>query len=433
MLIQQLFGRIGRALEFPASDPSTINTMLPQNTARANKVLAFDSLGDPVVSNMTLTELEQQPANAAASAAAAAASASASASSATAASGFAVDASDSAADAAAIAAQLTGAAVFLHAVEWWGGVRAAIPAGYVPADGQTLSRALYPDAWASINAGNMPTVADATWNSTPSERGKYTTGNGTTTFRVPDYNGKFAGSIAAPFLRGDGALSAVVAGVIQSDQFQGHTRAIRAGASSGGAVNGPSATSSTWVAGDNGSPWAFQTGPYANDGTNGTPRVGSETRPTNVTGCFIIKLFGAVTNQGAADAALLATELASLTSRVTTLENGRPFTKEFISAEQTYSLAGGLSVPHGLGVSPKLLTTNFICKTAEAGYSAGDIITLPSTQDVSATYGVMAIPDATNIVVRFGSSGVYALNKTSGTPTVTLTTANWRLILRAWA
>ena len=45
----------------------------------------------------------------------------------------------------------------------------------------------------------------------------------------------------------------------------------------------------------------------------GTSSVGgAETRPLNVTGCWVIRLFGAVVNPGAADAAQLATELSKL-------------------------------------------------------------------------------------------------------------------------
>lgn len=85
MQIQQVAGRIGRTLVFPASDPTTSNPTLPPSVSRAGHVLAFDpTTGDPIVSNLTLAALEQQPTNAAASAAAAAASETASGNSATA-------------------------------------------------------------------------------------------------------------------------------------------------------------------------------------------------------------------------------------------------------------------------------------------------------------------------------------------------------------
>lgn len=54
----------------------------------------------------------------------------------------------------------------------------------------------------------------------------------------------------------------------------------------------------------------------------------NENRPLNVTGCWIVKLFGAVTNPGAVDAAQLASDLVALTARVSTLESNQKLTKE---------------------------------------------------------------------------------------------------------
>lgn len=203
------------------------------------------------------------------------------------------------------------ASIPLFMPQWWPN-RASIPAGYAPADGQLLSRATFPDAWAGIQAGNVPTVADATWLSTATERGKYTAGDGSTSFRLPDYNGKASGSLGAVFMRGDGALSAGTAGAIQLDAFQGHRHT----------------TTATWrnmhnlSAGSYGTPTsgAAEVGDPITDGTNGVPRTSTETRPLNVTGCWIIKLFGSITAPGSADAGQLASDYAALLVRMTELE-----------------------------------------------------------------------------------------------------------------
>lgn len=195
------------------------------------------------------------------------------------------------------------ASIPLFMPQWWPN-RASIPAGYAPADGQLLSRATFPDAWAGIQTGKVPTVADATWLSTATERGKYTAGDGSTSFRLPDYNGKASGSLGAVFLRGDGALSAAVAGAIQSDEIKAHVHGLP-GNTSNGTVDGTADwnTGSTTVS------------------TYNTASVGgAETRPLNVTGCWIIKLFGSVTNPGSADAGQLASDYAALVVRVTALE-----------------------------------------------------------------------------------------------------------------
>lgn len=100
----------------------------------------------------------------------------------------------------------------IGAVQWFNGSRALIWPGYVPADGQILKRADYPDIWAAISNGVFVAVDDATWlNASGSQyvhRAKYSTGDGSTTFRMPDLNGQQSGSII-PFLRGDGGGASV--------------------------------------------------------------------------------------------------------------------------------------------------------------------------------------------------------------------------------
>lgn len=103
---------------------------------------------------------------------------------------------------------------FLGAVEWFNGPRVGIPAGYVPADGQILKRADYPDLWAAVKAGMLNSVSQTNWDKkTTNTRGSfyynrasYSQGDGTlttgTTFRVPDLNGSQAGSITNTFLNG---------------------------------------------------------------------------------------------------------------------------------------------------------------------------------------------------------------------------------------
>lgn len=97
---------------------------------------------------------------------------------------------------------------FIGAVEWFNGSRAALPAGYVAADGQLLNRTAQPDLWKAVESGILISTTEAIWlddgtDLAAGKRGKYTKGNGTTTFRVPDLNGVQARSFAASFLRGD--------------------------------------------------------------------------------------------------------------------------------------------------------------------------------------------------------------------------------------
>lgn len=92
--------------------------------------------------------------------------------------------------------------------------RAFIPAFEVFADGQLLNRADYPDLWAYAQL--LSPIADSLWLGSTAQRGKYSLGNGTTTFRVPDRNGVQSGSVPGLFGRGDGGDSSLN-GVVRSN------------------------------------------------------------------------------------------------------------------------------------------------------------------------------------------------------------------------
>lgn len=93
---------------------------------------------------------------------------------------------------------------FIGATQWWNGSRAALPAGFLPTDGQLYNRVDYPDLAALIENSIVNTVSDEEWLADPKKRGNYSTGDGSTTFRLPDINGVQEGSIKGLFIRGDG-------------------------------------------------------------------------------------------------------------------------------------------------------------------------------------------------------------------------------------
>lgn len=78
--------------------------------------------------------------------------------------------------------------------------RAYIPPYELPLDGQVVNRSDWPELWAW--AQMTTPISDADWLESPSKRGSYSTGDGTTTFRLPDWNGVQSGSIPAVFFRG---------------------------------------------------------------------------------------------------------------------------------------------------------------------------------------------------------------------------------------
>lgn len=90
--------------------------------------------------------------------------------------------------------------------------RAYIQPYEVVSDGQLLNRADWPELWAY--AQMVGAISDDIWVSDVGQRGKYSTGDGTTTFRVPDRNGVQLNSIKGLFARGDGGGDAGQAGSI---------------------------------------------------------------------------------------------------------------------------------------------------------------------------------------------------------------------------
>jgi len=132
------------------------------------------------------------------------------------------------------------------------------PAGYLKCNGAAVSRTAYADLFTSIGT---------VWG----------VGDGSTTFNLPDLRGEFLRG----FDDGAGVDGGRVFGSFQLDQYQGHYHTTNAGTDYAGstqydALSG--STSTNAVAGSS-----------ISDGTNGTPRVGTETRPRNIAMSYWIK------------------------------------------------------------------------------------------------------------------------------------------------
>lgn len=228
-------------------------------------------------------------------------------------------------------------------VAWWP-LRSSIPAGQIPADGQTISRATFPDLAAMVVAGTVPVATESDWLADPRNRGCYTAGDGSTTIRVPDLNGRSSGTLGRIFLSGDGADSNGVWGVIQRDQFQKHQHYINIKTgSSGSTAYGTSAFGS-----GAGSQYSTVNDAIRFDSAVGDPRTGNKTHPQNVAGVWTVQAFGAVTNPGAADAAQLASDYAALNAAFQTLR-GQVFGPGQTLQDVTASRAFGTNYVNSTG------------------------------------------------------------------------------------
>ena len=206
--------------------------------------------------------------------------------------------------------------VAVASVAWWP-LRTSIPAGQIPADGQTISRATFPDLAAMVTGGKVPVVTEADWLADPLKRGAYTVGDGSTTIRLPDFNGQSSGAFGAVFLRGDGVKAGSV-GVVQADQLGPMQYSVAQGYASATnlLING---TGSPVMSSGSSSIGTISGITQAGDGNRWIRNTGNETRPANVAGVWTIHAFGTVTNPGSADAAQLASDYATLNAAFQTL------------------------------------------------------------------------------------------------------------------
>ena len=109
------------------------------------------------------------------------------------------------------------------------------------------------------------------------------------------------------------------------------------------------------------------------------------------------------------------------------------FTSYFESAEQTITSVGSLTLAHGLGVEPKLIQALLVCKTAEFGYSINDRVVIdPSYANPATDRGHSVVVDNINLNIRFSTNGYTLIHKTGGAA-ANITSANWKVIFRAWA
>lgn len=125
------------------------------------------------------------------------------------------------------------------------------PSGFLKANGAAISRTTYANLFAVVGT-------------------TYGSGNGSSTFNVPDLRGEFIRS----WDDGRGIDSGRSFASSQTDAFQGHRHSINGRA---GSVPGPCGQCVPFY-----TTGGASIGDPTSDGTNGTPRTASETRPRNL-------------------------------------------------------------------------------------------------------------------------------------------------------
>lgn len=152
---------------------------------------------------------------------------------------------------------------------------ATLPSGRVACAGQVLNRATYPELWAYAQAQGA-TVADASWSATPTA---FSTGDGTTTFRMPDLRGEFFRG----WDNGRGIDAGRAIRTQQAQQVQQHKHATSSGSNTAGPFGATATGGRPGITQDNDNVWDRTNDGTDYDGTvNAAGVIGAETRPRNV-------------------------------------------------------------------------------------------------------------------------------------------------------
>ncbi|WNN49890.1 hypothetical protein RIN58_07260 [Siccibacter colletis] len=187
-----------------------------------------------------------------------------------------------------------------------------IPQYEVAADGQLLNRADWPDLWAY--AQMIGVITDSVWRGDVGQRAKYSSGDGTATFRVPDLNGVqrsgangFVGADSINGLFGRGDSGGGSAGAVYDSGAPNITATIDgrpSGASNSfGAIVGASGAATATMHKGPGAPAPAATGSGSSlsdqvviDASLASPvygRTASEIRPKSFENVWVIRASGA--------------------------------------------------------------------------------------------------------------------------------------------
>lgn len=195
--------------------------------------------------------------------------------------------------------------------EEWVSYLGKIPAGGVPYCGQTVSRSVYADLWAYAQAQGL-VKTESEWQSWASSHGGnvpyYSSGNGSTTFRMPSIKGYIKGASSQ-----SESGSYVAEGL---PNISGRAGCQYVGRSHDRVEEGALFTSD------------YLKGAQGNDGTTGTAINIDASRSSSIYGnsdhvtpetsvvMFGVYAFGEITNTGSLDAYTLATGLARVESNM---------------------------------------------------------------------------------------------------------------------
>lgn len=297
-----------------------------------------------------------------------------------------------------------------------GWLTTAAPTGWLALDtGALVSRAVYPQLWAWVQ-DHAPLITEAAWQAqaaAQSSVGAYSSGDGSTTFRLPrilDYP--------------RGGLMAEV-GTWQGDAIRNITGNAGTVLTGYNLPNGAFAYTGRGNLATGGS--SYSAGDLYLDISRQVP-VATENRPKTIKFIYCVKAFAAPDNPGMIDITALAGEVANKSG-----------TRCWVSSEFAPTAVGvPVSVSHGisgLDLTKAKAEVLAICKVANNGFSVGDIVANFNTgfnaqwaQSPQITLGASTVE-----TITYYANSIYLRNKTNGTAfSQDFSTGSWKLFFRIW-
>ncbi len=293
---------------------------------------------------------------------------------------------------------------------------ATVPSGWLLCDGQEVSQTVYSELFTSIStiyATQTNPTTGAAWAAPAG-------GN----FRVPDLRGLMLRGVGSP-----SGGTAVTLGGFQDDQMQGHIHSYTSHqgatqANTGGAAYGPTASN---------------TGSPITDGTNGTPRLGTETRGKNRGVNYIIRCFNptVVSNGTGLATDVKAGLIKSYVESTFTPGFAGTGSATYTSQSGTYTKIGNrvhfdirIIAIRGTATGTQTIATLPISSAGVTGVSIGEIEFLDYP---ASTLQLVGFCSGTSIILKFvADNGVQqdftatALNTSAGTPTTIQISGSYR-------
>lgn len=297
---------------------------------------------------------------------------------------------------------------------FWHPLRTSVPGGNSPGDGQVVNRTgTYASLWAECAAGRLPVVTDEVWLADPTKRGCYSSGDGSTTFRFPDYNGVQSGSIPAPVMRGDGGLTD---GTIQRNAAPNITATVD-GRTSGtvgapfGNIQGTNNAFTTSVPATTGSLLqAIQTGTLndrnvrlsfnasLSDAAYGRDDT-TEVRSNSIVGCWVVQFAGTANNAGSIDALALATRIEQVAQSVAAV--AARIDTAIVTSSGTVALNSRTVLPNPFGIN-----TPVIVQAEFYNYTLSAWVAITWIRNNALSYGTQGFyVEGEGIVIKVGNDG----------------------------